>query len=163
MSAADRITDALAENSIDLLAYFERRVGSTDAADLLAETMMTAWRRVTDLPGDTERARMWLFVIARNVLANSERSERRRWRLAHRLRLMLAPADAAPADAGADVRDAVARLTPEQAELVRLVHWDGFSLVEAAELLGITASAARSRHLRAKEQLRAELAEVTPG
>jgi RNA polymerase sigma-70 factor (ECF subfamily) len=156
VTAADRarITDAIASNSADLLAYFERRAGVQDAADLLAETMMTAWRRVADLPADTERARMWLFVTARYVLANADRTERRRWRLANRLRLMLGAEDAPSADSGTEVRDAVARLTPDLAELVRLVHWDGFTIAEAAEVLQITASTARSRYQRARRDLR---------
>ncbi|MGU7670337.1 RNA polymerase sigma factor, partial [Escherichia coli] len=91
------------------------------------------------------------------VLANADRSARRRWRLANRLRLLIHPADAAPADHGAEVRDAVARLDPELAELVRLVHWDGFSLAEAAELMSITASTARGRYARAKDELRRAL------
>lgn len=156
MTRADhaRITDAIASNSADLLAYFERRAGVQDAADLLAETMMTAWRRVDDLPADAERARMWLFVTARHVLANADRSERRRWRLANRLRLMLGAEDAPPADAGAEVRDAVARLEPDLAELVRLVHWDGFTIAAAGEVLQITASTARGRYQRARHDLR---------
>lgn len=152
-----RVTDAIAANSIDLLAYFERRVGAEDAADLLAETMMTVWRRAADLPRESEQARMWLFVVARNLLSNAERGERRRWRLANRLRAMLGPDESPSAEAGADVRDAVARLDRELAELVRLVHWDGFSVAEAGELLGIPPSTARSRYARAKQELRAAL------
>ncbi|PVW03037.1 RNA polymerase subunit sigma-24 [Microbacterium sp. Gd 4-13] len=165
MSAFDerRITDALATNSTDLLAYFERRAGtSADAADLLAETMMTAWRRVSDLPSTPERARMWLFVIARHTLLNSERAERRRWRLANRLRLLLGPTEAPAADDGAEVRDAVARLDPPLAELIRLVHWDGFSLAEAAAVLEIPASTARGRYAKAKEELQRALGRSHP-
>lgn len=69
---------------------------------------------------------------------------------------------AASADAGADVRDAIARLEPDLAELVRLVHWDGFSLADAAELLGIPASTARGRYQRAKSELRAALSVEAP-
>ena len=100
---------------------------------------------------------MWLFTIARNVLGNADRTERRRWRLANRLRVMLEPADAPGADAGSEVRDAVARLDPDLAELIRLVHWDGFTIAQAASFLGIPASTARTRHQRAKEELRATL------
>jgi RNA polymerase sigma factor (sigma-70 family) len=153
-----RLVDAIAANSADLLAYFERRVDvPADAADLVAETMMTAWRRADDLPPVPERARMWLFGIARNTLLNSERSERRRWRLANRLRMLIGPSSTSAADEGAEVRDAVARLEPELAELVRLVHWDGFTLIEAAGLLGIPPSTARGRYGRAKDELRRTL------
>ncbi|PZQ89018.1 MAG: RNA polymerase subunit sigma-24 [Leifsonia xyli] len=160
---AARLTEELAATAPELLAYFERRVQAADAADLLAEVMLTAWRRVGELPDDPERARMWLFVTARNVLANAARGERRRWRLANRLRLMVQPTAAPDAGEGAEVRDAIARLAPEQAELVRLVHWEGLSLADAAEVLGIPASTARGRHQRAKAELREALAASIAG
>jgi len=158
-----RISEELAANAPDLLAYFERRVPRDDAADLLAEVMLAVWRRADQLPPEPERARMWLFVTARNVLANAERTERRRWRLANRLRMMLgspaAASAASPAsDEGAEVRDAIARLAPELAELIRLVHWDGLTLAEAAEVMEIPASTARGRYQRAKQELREALA-----
>ncbi|GAA1991054.1 RNA polymerase sigma factor [Microbacterium pumilum] len=159
MRREDReLTSALAAASADLLAYLQRRVGQDDAPDLLGETMVVAWRRVADLPAEPERARMWLFGIARGTLLNHARGERRRWALADRIRWN-AGADVAapPADEGAEVRDAIARLDPDLAELVRLVHWERFSLAEAAELTGIPASTARGRYARAKDELRAAL------
>jgi RNA polymerase sigma-70 factor (ECF subfamily) len=155
---------ALDASSADLLAYFERRTPvREDAADLLAEVMLQAWRRVADLPDEHERQRMWLFGIARRVLANHHRSSRRRRALADRLRGHLvetAVADDAEASA---VRDAVRRLPPDQAELVMLVHWDGFLLVAAAELLGVNASTARSRYAAARATLRETLGEGGSG
>ncbi|GAA2013143.1 RNA polymerase sigma factor [Microbacterium ulmi] len=156
--AADRLTTALTEASPSLLAYLQRRVGFDDAPDLLGETMVVAWRRVGDLPADPERARMWLFGIARGTLLNHARGERRRWALADRIRGHAGADAAAPAaDEGSEVRDAIARLDADLAELVRLVHWERFSLVEAAEVLGIPASTARGRYARAKDELRAAL------
>jgi DNA-directed RNA polymerase specialized sigma24 family protein len=67
------------------------------------------------------------------------------------------PAAAPPADQGLEARDAIARLEPELAEIVRLVHWDGFSLGEVAALKGIPASTVRSRYAHAKRQLAAAL------
>jgi len=158
----DRLTGAIAAASSDLLAYFERRSSNPDAADLLAETMITAWRRVDALPVDDEQARMWLFGIARNVLLNAGRGQRRRWQLADRVRGMLtADAIAGPADEGMEVRDAISRLEPDLAELVRLIHWDGFSIVEAASIMEIPASTARGRYQRAKGELRTALAVST--
>ena len=66
------------------------------------------------------------------------------------------------ADSGVEVRDAVDRLPEELGELVRLVHWDGFTVTEAATLLGLNASTGRSRYARAKELLRESLAAVHP-
>ena len=157
-AAEARLTEALREASADLFAYLQRRVGMDDAPDLLGETMVVAWRRIADLPSDDERARMWLFGIARGTLLNHARGERRRWALADRIRGDRAPdAVAPPSDHGAEVRDAIDRLDPDLGELIRLVHWERFSLVDAAELLGIPASTARGRYQRAKEDLRSAL------
>lgn len=157
--AAAAVIDAISAASADLLAYFEYRVGRDDAPDLLAETMTAAWRRADSTPTDPEQARMWMFGIAKLTLANAERSGRRRMRLASKLRaLTTRTATTAPAaDAGIEVRDALNRIAPDHAELLRLVHWDGLTLVEAAELCGIAASTARSRYQVAKRELRAIL------
>lgn len=159
MSRDAALTRVLEESATDLLAYLSRRVGPDDAADLLGETMVIAWRRSSDLPDEPERARMWVFGIARGTLANHDRGQRRRWALADRLRLQGQEHHSSPAaDEGLEVRDAIARLDPDLAEIVRLVHWDRLSLVNAAELLGIPSSTARGRYARARELLRAELA-----
>ena len=152
---AELLTRALESSASDLLSYLERRVGPDDAPDLLGETMVVAWRRVDELPPDDERARMWLFGIARGTLLNHARGQRRRWALADRIRLQVPEsATAPPADEGAEVRDAIDRLEPDLADLVRLVHWERLSVADAAELIGIPASTARGRYQRAKEQLR---------
>jgi RNA polymerase sigma factor (sigma-70 family) len=158
--AGARVTAALTSAWADLLAYFRRRVDVEDAADLLAETMVTAWRRRADLPVGAEGGRMWLFGIARNTLLHHHRGEVRRWRLADRVRTAIAaePPVVAGSDSGAEVRDAIDRLPPDLAELVRLVHWDGFTLAEAAVLTGVPASTARGRYQRAKGALRDILA-----
>jgi RNA polymerase sigma factor (sigma-70 family) len=154
---------AFEASATDLLAYLARRTNADDAPDLLGETMVAAWRHVRKLPDDAERARMWLFGIARGTLQNHARGERRRWALADRIRGHAGLDLAAPAaDAGSEVRDAIDRLEPDLAELVRLVHWDRLSLTDAAELLGIPASTARGRYQRAKEHLRAALSVDAP-
>lgn len=159
MSVRDAaLTRALERAAPDLLAYLEHRVGPTDAPDLLGETMVVAWRRVRNLPQDPERARMWLFGIARGTLLNHARGVRRQWALVDRIRVHV-PTDqvAPPSDDGIDVRDAIARLDPSLAELIRLVHWEQLSVADAAEVLRIPASTARGRYQRAKESLRAVL------
>lgn len=153
---------ALREAARDLLAYFERRVDQrADAADLLGEVMLQAWKRVDVLPGDSERQRMWLFTIARNVLSNHRRASRTRHAVTERLRAVLHRTDGdTDFGAAADVRDAVRRLPDQQRELVMLVHWDRFSIVEAAELLDVNASTARSRYAAARSALQRALGEA---
>ncbi|WP_084106062.1 RNA polymerase sigma factor [Demequina sp. NBRC 110056] len=159
--SAARLEVALRANSDDLLAFCERRLARDDASDALAEIMTVAWRRAQHLPAVPLEARMWLFGIARNVVANAHRSQVRRSRLADRLRALAvsAPANAPAADAGADVRDAISALPPDLAEVVRLRHWEGFSLAEIATIVDAPASTVRSRYAAAREKLAAALAE----
>ena len=138
-----------------LAAYFQRRVGPDEAPDLLGETMVVAWRRVAELPADPEGARMWLFGIARGTLLNHARGERRRLALVDRLRnTMSLTRGTNGADEGSEVRDAIDRLDENLAEIVKLVHWDGFALPEVADILGIPVTTARSRYRRARDTLR---------
>ncbi|SDH90290.1 RNA polymerase sigma-70 factor, ECF subfamily [Sinosporangium album] len=61
-----------------ILGYAVRRCSSPeDAADVVAETYVIAWRRITELP-DGEAGKLWLYGVARRVLANHRRSEQRR-------------------------------------------------------------------------------------
>lgn len=154
-----RLRAALEANGGVILNYFERRVGLDDAPDLLANVMLVAWRRVRVIPEDAQQARMWLFGVARNVLSDHNRTERRRSRLADRLRSVTHVTETftAPADQHFEVLDAVAQLPTDLRELVQLVHWDGFTIAEAANHIGIRASTARSRYQRAREQLRVAL------
>ena len=56
-----------------ILAYALRRVeDQEDAADVVAETFLVAWRRLGEVPiGDG--ARLWLYAVARRVIANLDR------------------------------------------------------------------------------------------
>lgn len=150
----DRATTALTENADDLLRYFRRRVGDDDAPDLLADTLMTAWRRAPVLPQDANEARAWLFGIAHKTLLNYRRGIQRHNRLADRVRTLVMADPAPSADAGLDVRDAINALDPKHAEIVRLVHWEGFTLAQAAGILDQPASTVRNHYQQAKQHLR---------
>ena len=85
----------------DVLAYALARTSKPeDAADVVAETFLVAWRRAADVPSGPT-ARLWLFGVARRVLANQRRGEGRRTRLAERLQMELPAAVATPPEAGA--------------------------------------------------------------
>jgi RNA polymerase sigma-70 factor (ECF subfamily) len=157
VSSKERAEQLIRLNADDVLAYLERRVQPRDdAADLLAEVLLIAWRRRSICPADPRQGRMWLFTVARNLLANHRRGVSRRHALADRVRQQLAVAQpvAGPPDRDSPVADAVAALPDDLRELVTLVHWDGFSVTEAGELLGLNSSTARTRHAAAKSRLR---------
>lgn len=151
----NRTVAVLESAARDLLRYFERRVGLDDAPDALSETMTTAWRRESSMPASDNEARLWVFGIARNVVLNVNRGHKRRNLLAERLRTTVDALDVVspPSDTNLDVRAALDKLDAELAELVRLVHWDGFTISEAAQILRIPGSTARSRYQKAKREL----------
>lgn len=154
----DALEQIIAQNLSDLLAYAERRVvDRPDAADALGDALEIVWRRSARVPSDPTAARMYLFVVLRNVIANTNRSRRRRSTAVQRLRNELVVPRTPDLDVRLDVAAAISQLPSLQAELVRLVHWDGFSITESATLLGIKASTARGRYAKARETLRQAL------
>lgn len=145
---------ALRANEADVLAYLVRRVDNReDAADLFGDAYLTAWRKRRQMPDEPEGARKWLFVIARNALLNHYRSSARRRGLTLALREELRESADDPTEHTLDVRRAISSLDARQAELVRLVHWEGFSIVDSAEIIGIPSSTARSRYAAARASL----------
>jgi RNA polymerase sigma-70 factor (ECF subfamily) len=140
-----------------VLGYALRRVGTpADAADVVAETFLVAWRRRADVPAG-EAARLWLYGVARRVLANQRRGELRRSTLGSRLRAELPAAVPDPASAVADRTDAgraLGRLGAADREVVELTAWEGLDSREVAQVLGITSVAARARLSRARHRLR---------
>lgn len=151
-----------AEHGRAVLAYALRRTADPqDAADVLAEAFLVAWRRLDAVPhGDA--ARLWLYGVARHALANQRRSERRRERLAERLRRELPGAleTMSPLSAGTEtgaIREALGRLGSEDQEILRLAGWEELRPDEIATVLGISHVAARSRLHRARRRLRTAL------
>jgi RNA polymerase sigma-70 factor (ECF subfamily) len=148
------------EQARAILAYALRRVENpADAADVVAETFLVAWRRLDEVPLG-QRERLWLYGVARRVTANVRRAEGRRTRLAERLSETLPTASSF--DPGLDgealeVMRAMAGLGEEERELLLLVTWDELSPSEAAKVLGLSPLAARSRLHRARRRLRALL------
>jgi len=144
----------------ELLGYALRRVlAAEDAADVVAETMLVAWRRIGEVPDDST-ARLWLYGVARRVLANHRRGEGRRERLGDRLRqhLVAATPDVAESVASTNaIRAALARLGDDDRELLGLTVWEGLSPQEVAAVLGLASGTVRARLHRARARLRAEL------
>lgn len=136
----------------DLLRYFARRVVPTDDSyDCLSETLIVLWRRRNSLPLPDDELRAWSFGVARRVLANHWRAQKRHGALVDRL------ADRDEPRSDPDILIALDSLSSRDGELVRLIVWDGFGVAEAGAILGIRAGAARSRYSRARARLREHL------
>jgi RNA polymerase sigma factor (sigma-70 family) len=152
-----------ADHGRAVLAYAVRRAADAqDAADVVADTFLVAWRRLDDVPPG-RAGRLWLYGVARHVLANQQRSERRRERLGERLRHELPGALEGvppPASQTGVVRAALAGLGLEDQEILRLCGWEELTPGEIATVLGISQVAARSRLHRARRRLRGALERV---
>lgn len=136
-----------------LLAYAVRRVAHpADAADVVAETFLVAWRRLDEVPGG-EEARPWLFGVARRVLSNLYRSDRRRTVLTDRLRESLSEVVGAVEVDLSPVEVAMAGLTDDDRELLRLVAWEELARDEIAIVLGVSRATVRVRLHRARQRL----------
>jgi len=154
----DRVERLIEANTAALLAFFVRRTSDpADAADLLGDTLLVLWRRARALPADDAEARLWMFGVARRVLANQRRGQRRQSALQDRLREQIATTAHEPDADGIDLAAALRQLPDLDQEIIRLVHWDGFSQADTARLLGMPEGTVRSRHHRARDQLRGML------
>jgi RNA polymerase sigma-70 factor (ECF subfamily) len=140
-----------------ICGYALRRVREPeDAAEVIAETFATLWRRLDRCPPDTE-LRPWLFGVARRIIANQRRGERRRSALGERLaenldRSALESVES-PEDTSALAR-AFESLSESDRELLSLVAWEGLTREELAVALGTSRAVTRLRLHRARKRLR---------
>jgi RNA polymerase sigma-70 factor (ECF subfamily) len=147
-----------------VLSYALRRCSPDDAADVVSETFVVAWRRITNVP-DEPAVRSWLFGVARRVLANQRRGIRRRGALVTRVATHLTPhLETIPAiEHHADsqlVLEALSHLSPRDRELLILSTWEQLTPAEMAVVLDISGSAVRKRLFRARRRLAAVLEEL---
>ncbi|MFF5210433.1 RNA polymerase sigma factor [Streptosporangium sp. NPDC000396] len=147
-----------------ILGYVMRRCASPeDAADIVAETYMVAWRRIGELPRG-ERAKLWLYGTARRVLANHRRGERRRETHHAELRAeterlyAMTVAEAGPGTQA--VSEAFERLGDDDRELLSLAIWEDLNPGEIAGVLGCSRNAVRIRLYRARKRLARALEET---
>jgi len=132
-------------------AYCLRRADESVADDVVSQTFEIAWRR----RGEVRRpSRAWLIGIARKVLANRRRSDRRYLDLVTRL---AEGPPLGPEEEGTQILAALSRLSAVDQETLLLAAWDGLSSPEAAHVLGCTPVAFRLRLLRARRRLADEL------
>lgn len=156
-------------SSIHAFAY--RLVLCPGIADDIAQaTFIHAARSLASFRRDAS-FKNWLYAIATNLSRDLHRSRARRETREQQLALLAPdPASAhrdhaATDSAHAAVRDALARLAPEQREAVALVYYENLSHAEAARVLRCAESTVSWRLFRAKGRLKKilSLPGTTPG
>ncbi len=148
-----------------LLRYALRRLDDyTDAEDLVAESLVVVWRRMSKLPSRDEEL-YWLYGIASRVLANMMRGRQRSMRLEVRLAFERENECDTQRYSEDDVKrlmSALSQVKPEDRELLQLTYWERLSYREIGTVLGCTAGTAGVRISRARQHVRELLNESTP-
>lgn len=163
LSRRQRFEAIAAEVYDPLQRYLRRRVSPDDAGDLLGDVLLTIWRRVDDVPGESPLP--WCYSVARRTLSNHRRGLRRRLRLVERLEseppsaMLLDPTEALE---DADLAAALSALPAADQEIIRLWAWEQLEPREIAETLGSTANAVSLRLSRAKKKLAETMSRQDP-
>ena len=143
-----------------ILGYVLRRTDEASAQDVVAETFLVAWRRLEDVPEGSE-TRLWLYGVARRVLANHRRKESRRDRLRSALELELGSrrisAEGNVREPDPVVAETFGRLHARDRELLGLVAWECLDYRELAVVLGCSVNAAKIRVHRARRRFALQL------
>ena len=154
----DDFTERFAGLRVPIAKFLYRRVEVKDVDDLSAEVFEIAWRRGGAVTVGEELP--WLYRVATNLVANHRRKNARAQKL---LAAIVAP-DTSPSAESIAVADialaeAWGRLPSMSRQILALTALDGLSVAETALALDITANAVSVRLNRARNQLRAALAE----
>lgn len=156
---------SLYETHVERIArYTARRISANDVQDVVAETFLTAWRRLDDVPDD---AVPWLFGTARKHIANRHRSTRRHHALQDKLTTRAGgsgPQQSSTELTETDKRvlNAIRQLPDAEREAFMLVAWDGLDPRRAAQAVGCSAATFRVRLHRARRRLRKEVVSHNP-
>jgi RNA polymerase sigma-70 factor (ECF subfamily) len=153
----DRFTALYLAHQGAVLRYALRRTEPETARDVVAETFLIAWRRQDAVPADPGQVEPWLYAVARRVLANADRSQRRRRRVTTRLwqegRDAEVPDPASVITERARLGQALAGLSESDQEALRLVGWEELDLAGAARAMGCSRSTMAVRLHRARRRL----------
>lgn len=159
----ERAATALVERHADAVARFAASVGArVDVEDLVQETFVRAFGSLDGFRGESS-LRTWLFTIARRLLLDRRRADKRRGGGA-KMEVEVHDAhavteydalDAVVADESERrMRDAVASLTSTQREVFTLRVAEGMSYKEIADAAETTEGAARVHYHNAMRAIK---------
>lgn len=131
-------------------AYVSRRI-SWDIEDIVDDVYVTAWRKKEAIPTDDKEALLWLFAVARRVIANKVRFKSRFDRFNKLNHPLLASVASQQSSQETFVHEALVALNKDHREALMLVEWDGLSTAEAAQVLDIPETTLTKRLHSARE------------
>src|SRR5258707_15520996 len=154
-----RSATLLVDRHAPAVARFAASLGAKgDVQELVQDTFVRAFASLDTYRGDSS-LRTWLFTIARRLLLDRRRSERRRGEQVQvqdsDVTTEFDPLDSVVADeTRRRMREAVARLTPTQKEVFTLRVSEGLSYKEIADAVGSTEGAARVHYHNAMRAIK---------
>ena len=162
--SGDELRELYRRYAGELFGFACNALGDREVAEeIVQDVFARLWRHAGDYDSTKASVRTWLYAIARNRIVDARRRAS--------VRPGLAATDEAQAPEEVDreleqaalrwqIAAALARLSPEHREVIRLSHWGGLSLREIAERKGIPLGTAKSRAYYALQSLRLILDEM---
>lgn len=150
-----------------ITAYIRRRLpsdtGPAAVDDAVADVFLVAWRRFAEVSAMDDPL-PWLYGVAANVIRNQKRSASRSLRLVSKMAEVSDGVSSSldptvGAHGHGDLADALATLSDDDQEILRLVAWEGLNRHQAAATLGCSPDAASQRLSRARRRLADALAD----
>jgi RNA polymerase sigma-70 factor, ECF subfamily len=160
----DELRELYRRYSGELFGFACNALGDRDLAEeVVQDVFARAWRHAGDYDPNRASVRTWLYSIARNRVVDARR------RAAVRPGMAGGMEPESPAELDRTLEQAVlrwqvaaalARLSPEHREVIRLAHYGGLTLREIAERKGIPLGTVKSRTSYALRSLRLILDEM---
>ena len=154
----DAFVEVISRHEAAIGNYLARRVGRQAAEDVLGDVWVAAYESRATYDSSYPEARAWLYGVALNRLRRHWRSEPAEAPAPDLTRLASDwdpwPTVDARVDAQAPLRKALARLKPEEREVLGLVAWEDLTVAEAGRVLDIPAGTARRLLHQARKSLR---------
>ena len=168
--ADDNFADVYERHFTEIHRYIAGRLGRDVADDIAADTFVIALHKRDGFDASRGTVRAWLYGIATNLVARQRRAEQRRYRALARAGaqdLADGPEDRVLSLVAAEglqprLAAALARLSPEERDVLLLVALADFSHEEISQALGIPYGTVGSRLNRARKKIRTALGQGGP-
>lgn len=149
-----------------IVAALNRGLGSpldTDERnDLVQDILIVLWRKLDSYCGEA-RIETWVFRVCRFELMNAVRKKRRRRsidaEISNETGEQLGKHDASRLQVAESLARGLSRLDAEEAEVVRLKHYESLKFEEIAHNLKISQGTVKTRYYRALSRLKTLLAD----
>ena len=159
----ERFAEVVREHQTAVLAYCARHLSDPALVrDVAQEVFVTLWRQ-RDRYQERGKLRAYLLTIARNRCLATGKRRSAHLRLVESIAAEPTPDAADPTEAlqrqanRRRLEDALTRLRPDRAEVIRLRHVDELTPTEIAEVLGLPVGTVKSRLHRGLDDLREEM------